>query len=246
VISVRDLTRSFGATTAVSGLSFELAAGEVVGFLGRNGAGKTTTMRVITGYLAPTSGTVAVAGHDVVDEPLAARAALGYLPETPPLYPEMIVAAYLRFCGRLRGLGGRALQARVEQVIERCGLARVSGRICGNLSRGFRQRVGLAQALVHDPAVLVLDEPTTALDPGQIKEIRDLLRALTVESAGPAGRRTVILSTHRLEDVTATCDRVIVISRGRLVADEAIGPELTTDELERRFLALTSGEEEAA
>jgi len=243
VISVRDLTRSFGTTTAVTGLTFDLAPGEVVGLLGRNGAGKTTTMRVITGYLAPTAGTVLVDGHDVVDDPLAARAAIGYLPESPPLYPEMVVTAYLRFCGRLHGLRGEPLEAAVARVVDRCGLGRVARRVCGNLSRGYRQRVGLAQALVHDPPVLVLDEPTTALDPGQIKEIRDLIRELTRES--DRAERTVVLSTHRLEDVTATCDRVIIISRGRLVADEPLGTR-TTDELERRFLSLTAGEEEAA
>jgi ABC-2 type transport system ATP-binding protein len=222
----------------VKGLSFDVQAGEVVGFLGRNGAGKTTTMRVLTGFFPPSAGTARVAGHDVFEEPLEVKSRIGYLPETPPLYPEMVVASYLGFCARLRGVPRAAISEAVERSIERCGLDEVAGRLCGHLSRGYRQRVGLAQALVHSPEVLVLDEPTTALDPGQIREIRDLINELATGDGEDS--RTVILSTHRLEDVEATCDRVLVIARGSLVCDESLR-ELTKDKsLEERFLELTA------
>lgn len=243
MIHVSGLTKTFGTTRAVEDVTFDVAAGEIVGFLGRNGAGKTTTMRVLTGYFPPTRGTVTVAGHDVVEDPLSVKARVGYLPETPPLYPEMIVSQYLRFCGRLHGLGGDDLGSRLDAVVARCGLREAWGRVVGNLSRGYRQRVGLAGALVHDPDVLVLDEPTTALDPGQIHEIRQLLTELVAEPAAPdRPARTVILSTHRLEDVTATCGRVLIIDRGRLVADSSLADLTREGSLEDRFLALTSGE----
>lgn len=250
MISVHGLSKTFGTTTALRDLGFEIGPGEVVGLLGRNGAGKTTTLRIVTGYFPPTTGRVVVAGHDVQDEPEAARARVGYLPENPPVYAEMIVAAYLRFCGRLRGLrGSDAVEDRVSHVVSRCGLSEVRGRIIGHLSRGYRQRVGIAQALVHDPDVLVLDEPTAALDPGQIHEIRQLIRDLSADErpvpGGVPTRRTIILSTHRLEDVAATCRRAIIISRGRLVADEPIASGAEAAALERRFLELTADEESA-
>lgn len=237
MISVQGLSKSFGATQAVRNLSFDVSPGEVVGFLGRNGAGKTTTMRVLTGFFPPTAGSASVAGFDVFEQPLEVKSRIGYLPETPPLYPEMVVASYLRFCARLQGLARNEIHDAVERVIERCGLEEVAGRLCGNLSRGYRQRVGLAQALVHSPEVLVLDEPTTALDPGQIREIRELINELS----GGEGEdsHTVILSTHRLEDVEATCSRVLIIARGALVCDESLA-ELTKEKsLEERFLELT-------
>ena len=245
MISASGLSKWFGATLALNDVSFRLEPGEVVGLLGRNGAGKTTTMRILTGYFPPSSGSVVVAGHDVLEAPSAAKARVGYLPENPPVYPEMTVAGYLRFCARLRGVPRARVEGRVTQAIARCGLTEVRGRIIGNLSRGYRQRVGIAQALVHDPDVLILDEPTAALDPGQIHEIRGLIRELSAEerdgAAGPS-RRTVLLSTHRLEDVVATCGRAIIISRGKLVADGPVGTA-HGHELEKRFLDLTAGEE---
>lgn len=238
LISVQDLCKSFGTTQAVQRLSFDVQPGEVVGFLGRNGAGKTTTMRVLTGFFPPTSGQASVAGFDVFEQPLEVKSRIGYLPETPPLYPEMEVRSYLRFCARLHGVPGSALGEAVERVVERCGLEEVAGRLCGHLSRGYRQRVGLAQALVHSPHVLVLDEPTTALDPGQIREIRELINDLARGTGDES--HTVILSTHRLEDVEATCSRVLILSRGQLVCDQSL-EDLTRDaSLEERFLELTA------
>ncbi len=243
MIRVAGLSKAFGPTLALSDVSFELQAGEAVGLLGRNGAGKTTTMRVLTGYFPPGAGQVTVAGQDVTTHPLEVKQRLGYLPEAPPVYPEMTVAAYLRFCGRLRGVPHATIAERLPRIADRCGLDSVIGRLIGHLSRGFRQRVGLAQALVHDPDVLILDEPTAALDPGQIAEIRALIRDLVAEERpGSAGRRTVVLSTHRLEDVVATCGRAIILSRGRVVADEPLVEGVAVAELEQRFLDLTEGE----
>lgn len=220
MIEVQQLTKRYGPTLAVSGISFEAKKGEVLGFLGPNGAGKTTTMRVITGYLPPSSGVVRVAGYDVVEESLEARKHTGYLPENPPVYTDMRVSEYLAFAARIKGVARRDLGRRIAEVSEKCAIADVQRRQIGKLSKGYRQRVGLAQALIHNPDVLVLDEPTAGLDPKQIIETRDLIRSL-------AGQHTVVLSTHILPEVSKTCDRVVVINAGKVVA---VG---TPDELTR-------------
>jgi len=220
-IEVQNLSKDFGSVRAVDDVSFEVAQGEVVGFLGPNGAGKTTTMRMLTGYLPPSDGRVRIAGHDTFDEPLLARQAVGYLPETPPLYPEMKVAAYVRYVTAIKGVPRSQRRAAVERALARCGLGEVAHRVIGTLSKGYRHRVGLAQAIVHDPPVLVLDEPTVGLDPIQIQEIRQLIQ----EVAAPRedGRRqTVVLSTHILTEVEAICDRVILIDRGAKALDEPL------------------------
>jgi len=194
----------------------------VLGFLGPNGAGKTTTMRVITGYLAPSEGKVRVAGYDVVDEPLEAKRRTGYLPETPPVYPDMTVVEYLAFVARIKGVPRKEIKSRIGEVSEKCAVTDVQHRQIGKLSKGYRQRVGLAQALIHNPDVLILDEPTAGLDPKQIIETRELIRGL-------AGQHTVVLSTHILPEVSKTCERVLVINQGRIVASG------TPDELTHRL-----------
>ncbi|HEU4410088.1 MAG TPA: ABC transporter ATP-binding protein [Polyangiaceae bacterium] len=215
MIEVRQLTKKYGPHAALRDLSFDVGEGEVVGFLGPNGAGKSTTLRILAGFLGMSSGRVRVAGHDVVDEPLEARAAIGYMPEAVPLYPEMRVEEYLRFRAELKGVGRRARGAAVERAMKQASVGGVADSLIGHLSKGFRQRVGLADALVAAPPILILDEPTAGLDPNQIREVRALVREL--------GRRhTVLLSTHILSEVEATCDRAIVIARGRLVAEGSI------------------------
>ncbi len=211
MIEVEGVTKDYGPFTAVSNLSFSVEAGEILGFLGPNGAGKTTTMRILTGFFPPSAGSARVAGHDVVSEPLAAKAKIGYLPETPPLYPEMSVVDYVHFVAHIKGVPSAERNQKVESALERCSLTEVRDKLCAKLSKGFRQRVGLAQALVHDPEVLILDEPTAGLDPRQIGETRELIKSL-------GGDHTVILSTHILPEVSMTCDRVVIINRGRLVA----------------------------
>ena len=213
VILVDRVSKRYGRTLAVEDLSFAVAKGEVLGFLGPNGAGKTTTMRVITGFMPPTAGRVLVGGLDISEAPLEVRRRIGYLPENPPLYPEMEVAAFLDFAARLRGVPRSRARGAVDRSIERCALGDAREHIIGKLSRGYRQRVGLAQALVHEPEVLVLDEPTAGLDPKQIHETRKLIRTL-------AGERTVVLSTHILPEVAVTCDRVVIIAGGRLRAED--------------------------
>ena len=215
LIAVKDLHRSYGSKAAVRGVSFELNAGEVLGFLGPNGAGKSTTMQMISGALAPSTGQVLVDGFDLFDQPKAAKARLGYLPEHPPLYPELSVDEYLRFCARLRGMRGGELNDALARAKARCGLEEMGERLIGNLSKGFQQRVGLAQAIIHNPQVVILDEPTVGLDPIQIREIRRLIREL-----GDA--RGVILSTHLLPEVQAVCDRVQIMHEGRLVLNESL------------------------
>src|SRR5947209_1015435 len=222
MIEVQDLTKRYGPTVAVSGVSFEAQKGEVLGFLGPNGAGKTTTMRVITGYLPPSSGKVRVAGYDVVEEPLEAKRRTGYLPELPPVYPDMTVVEYLAFVARIKGVPRREIKKRIAETSERVAITDVQARQIGQLSKGYRQRVGLAQALIHNPEVLVLDEPTAGLDPKQIIETRELIKNL-------AGQHTVVLSTHILPEVSRTCQRVVVINTGKVVA------EGSPDELTRRL-----------
>jgi len=211
MIEVVGLTKRYGPTLAVSDVSFEVQKGEVLGFLGPNGAGKTTTMRVITGYLSPSEGKVRVAGYDIVDEPLEAKRRTGYLPETPPVYPDMTVVEYLAFVARIKGVARKDIKNRISEVSEKCAVTDVQRRQIGKLSKGYRQRVGLAQALIHNPDVLILDEPTAGLDPKQIIETRELIKGL-------AGQHTVVLSTHILPEVSKTCQRVLVISQGKIVA----------------------------
>lgn len=224
-IEVRGLCKRYGEVNAVDDLSFSVGGGEVVGFLGPNGAGKTTTMRMLTGFVPPTNGSVSIAGHDILREPLAARRAIGYLPETPPLYPEMSVEAYVSFVASIKDVPRAARRQAVDSALERCGLADVRRRIIGQLSKGYRQRVGLAQAIVHDPQVLILDEPTVGLDPIQIREIRSLIAGLASVEHGQPGR-TVILSTHILNEVEAICQRVILINGGHKAVDQPLA-ELT-------------------
>src|ERR1700689_2176935 len=215
MITVTELTKRYARHTAVDHVSFEVQKGQIVGFLGPNGAGKTTTMRMLTCFLPPTSGQATVAGFDVLEQPFEVKKRIGYLPETPPLYPEMRTAEYLAFVGSLKGLSGSELTKRVEYVLERCAIADVRGKLLGKLSKGYRQRVGLAQAIIHNPDVLILDEPTSGLDPKQINETRDLIKSL-------AGDHTIILSTHILPEVEQTCEQVIIINKGKLVATDSV------------------------
>ncbi len=214
MITVKDLTKRYARNTAVDNISFEVQKGQIVGFLGPNGAGKTTTMRVLTCFLPPTAGCATVAGFDVLEQPLEVKKRIGYLPETPPLYPEMAAGEYLTFVGQLKGLSGVDLRKRVDAVCERCAIADVRTKLLGKLSKGYRQRVGLAQAIIHNPEVLILDEPTAGLDPKQINETRDLIKSL-------AGDHTIILSTHILPEVEQTCEQVIIINKGKLVATDS-------------------------
>jgi ABC-2 type transport system ATP-binding protein len=215
LIDVQHLTRYFGTHRAVNGLSFQVRRGEVLGFLGPNGAGKSTTMQMITGNLAPSEGRVLINGIDLLDSPREAKAALGYLPEQPPLYRELTVDEFLTYSARLNRIPGNRVRQAVTAARERCGLAEVGRRLIGNLSKGYQQRVGIAQAIIHQPAVVILDEPTVGLDPIQIREIRALIRELSAE-------HSVILSTHILPEVQATCDRVQIINRGELVLTDTI------------------------
>lgn len=221
MIEVQGLTKVYGSTTAIQDVTFSVSKGEILGFLGPNGAGKTTTMRILTCYTPATSGSARVAGLDVFRQSLQVRKRIGYLPETVPLYLDMTVRGYLDFVARAKGVESARRKSLIEQTIEQTSLGHVAQRVIGNLSKGYRQRVGLAQALVGDPEVLILDEPTIGLDPTQIIEIRELIRSL-------AGKKTVILSTHILPEVSMTCQKVVIINRGRIVASGT--PEkLTTD-----------------
>jgi ABC-2 type transport system ATP-binding protein len=215
MIKVEGLTKRYARTVAVNGISFEVEKGQIVGFLGPNGAGKTTTMRILTGFLPPTSGKANVAGFDVQEHPMEVKRRIGYLPESPPVYPDMEVREYLSFAGQLKGISKADIKARVDDAIGRCSLGDVRTKLIGKLSKGYRQRVGIAQAIIHNPEVLILDEPTSGLDPKQIIEIRDLLRAL-------AGEHTIILSTHILSEVEQSCERVIIISQGNVVAQDTV------------------------
>ncbi len=211
MIEVQHLTKRYGRVTAVDDVSFRVERGEILGFLGPNGAGKTTTMRVLTGYMPASSGRTLVAGFDVFEQPIEAKRRTGYLPETPPLYPEMTVREYLTFVARIKAVPAPDRARRVATVMDRTRIADVAERHCGKLSKGYRQRVGLAQALIHNPDVLILDEPTAGLDPKQIIETRQLIKSL-------AGDHTIILSTHILPEVSQTCQRVVIINKGKVVA----------------------------
>jgi len=222
MIEVTNLTKRFRDRTAVQDLSFTVEKGEIIGFLGPNGAGKSTTMRILTGFIPATSGTARVAGFDVFEETLEVKRRIGYLPENPPVYPDMTPRAYLAFVAGLKGLPRRTVKGEIERVAHATGIEGVLGRVTGNLSKGFRQRVGLAQALLGDPPVLILDEPTSGLDPKQIIETRNLIKSL-------GGEHTVVLSTHILPEVAATCSRIVIISNGRVVAED------TPENLDRRL-----------
>src|SRR5437764_7113578 len=215
MISVKDLSKRYARNTAVDHISFEVEKGQIVGFLGPNGAGKTTTMRMLTCFLPPSSGTATVAGFDVIEAPLEVKKRIGYLPEAPPLYLEMQTAEYLTFVGKLKGLSGAELRERLDTVCDRCAVGDMKNKLLGKLSKGYRQRVGLAQAIVHNPEVLILDEPTAGLDPHQILETRDLIKGL-------AGDHTIILSTHILPEVEQTCEKVIIIAKGKVVATDTV------------------------
>ena len=211
MIEVQHLTKRYGRFTAVDDVSFRVERGEILGFLGPNGAGKTTTMRILTGYMPATEGKAVVAGFDVFDQPIEAKRRTGYLPETPPLYPDMTVGEYLTFVAKIKGVPSAERRARIQTIMERTRIADMAKRACGKLSKGYRQRVGLAQALIHNPDVLILDEPTAGLDPKQIIETRQLIKEL-------AGDHTIILSTHILPEVSQTCQRVVIIAKGKVVA----------------------------
>ncbi|MCH8927519.1 MAG: ATP-binding cassette domain-containing protein [Candidatus Marinimicrobia bacterium] len=223
MIDVKNLTKNYGSFQAVKDVSFFIDKGEVVGFLGPNAAGKTTTMRILTCFMSATGGTVSVAGFDVFDNAMSVKKRVGYLPEHPPLYHEMTVESYLTFVGKIKGLSGKDLKMKLEKSLERTNSLDVRKRLIANLSKGYKQRIGIAQALIHDPEVLVLDEPTVGLDPKQIIEVRNLIKELGED-------HTIILSTHILPEVSATCGRVIIINKGRIVAEDT--PENLTAGLE--------------
>ncbi|MEE3040910.1 MAG: ATP-binding cassette domain-containing protein [Candidatus Latescibacterota bacterium] len=212
MIEVDQLSKEYGDVTAVDGVSFRAERGQILGFLGPNGAGKTTTMRMLTCYLPPSAGTASVDGYDVVDESMEVRRRIGYLPESPPVYMDMTVDAYLGFVARIKGVPTNQMRARIDETMEKTGVAHVRSNVIGHLSKGYRQRVGLAQALVHNPSVLILDEPTVGLDPKQIIEIREVIKSLR-------GEHTIVLSTHILPEVSMTCEKVVIISQGRIVGE---------------------------
>ena len=213
MIEVENLTKRYGRHTAVDGISFRVNKGEILGFLGPNGAGKTTTMRILTCYLPATEGTARVAGFDVFEQPLEVKRRVGYIPETPPLYPDMDVDAFLDFCAKIKGIPAGQRKARIDEAVEKCRVGDVRRTLIGRLSKGYRQRVGLAQAILANPEVLILDEPTAGLDPKQIIETRELIKGL-------GGDHTIILSTHILPEVSMTCGRVVIINKGKVVAED--------------------------
>lgn len=240
MLEVRELTKKFGPTTAVNTISFSISTGEVVGFLGPNGAGKTTTMKIITGYMAPTSGSVIIDGLDIQDHPDTTRAKIGYLPERNPLYDEFHVSEYLDFVAELRGIPKAERASRIHDMVQSCGLEKMLYKPIGELSKGFRQRVGIAQALIHNPDLIILDEPTSGLDPNQIVEIRELIKQI-------GNQKTVILSTHILSEVQATCDRVIIIHEGAIVAQGTTEELIHTDShTENIILTLKCPHQEAS
>tara|TARA_B110001454_G_scaffold171291_1_gene162060 strand:- start:90040 stop:90975 length:936 start_codon:yes stop_codon:yes gene_type:complete len=215
VIEVKNLTKEYGSLKAIDNVSFSIKKGEVVGFLGPNGAGKSTTMKIITGFMAPSDGSASVAGFDVFENPIEVKKRIGYLPETPPVYADQYVSEYLRYVAQLKKVPKDKLNTYVERAIEKTNLGSVKNRLIHHLSKGFKQRVGIAQAIVSDPEVLILDEPTVGLDPKQVAEIRDLISELK-------GHHTIILSTHILPEVQATCEKVVIISKGKIVAQDTI------------------------
>lgn len=237
MIEVVNLSKSYGDYIAVSDVSFSADKGQIVGFLGPNGAGKTTTIRMLATYLPPTSGKASIAGYDVVSQADEVRKRIGYLPENPPLYPEMTVREYLKFIAEIKGVARATMAERIDQVMEQCFITDVRNKLCQHLSRGYRQRVGLAQAIIHEPEVIILDEPTSGLDPKQIIEIRQLIRSL-------GESHTVLLSTHILPEVSMVCNKVVIINRGRVVIESMLN-QLTKDkDLEQIFLESVSREDE--
>jgi ABC-2 type transport system ATP-binding protein len=236
MIEVQGLCKSYGEYKAVSDISFSASKGQIVGFLGPNGAGKTTTIRMLVTYLPPTAGTARVAGYDIVTQAEEVRKRIGYLPENPPLYGEMTVQEYLRFVAEIKGLPRSALRSKVDEVLERCFIGDVRKKLCQHLSRGYRQRVGLAQAIIHDPEVLILDEPTSGLDPKQIIDIRKLIKSL-------GESRCVMLSTHILPEVSTVCDKVVIVSRGRVVQESMLADLTRERTLEQVFIESVSADD---
>jgi ABC-2 type transport system ATP-binding protein len=234
MIVVENLTKYYGTLPAIQGVSFRVEKGEILGFLGPNGAGKTTTMRILTGFMPATSGTATVAGYDVFKDSLEVRKRIGYLPENVPIYNDMEVSAYLNFVTEVKGVPKKLRKEKIQQVIKSCGLESVSNRLIKNLSKGFRQRVGLAQALVNDPEVLILDEPTMGLDPKQITEIRHLIKELATE-------KTIILSSHILPEVSMICQRVVIINQGKVVAEDTTENLTSRSQTSRRILLQVDG-----
>ncbi len=237
MIKTVGLTKTYGDLDAIRDVSFEVEKGKIVGFLGPNGAGKSTTMKILTGFLPATRGRATVAGFDVVDQPMEVKRRVGYLPETPPVYPDLTVHEYLRFVGKLKGLRGDKLQSDIERVVNKLALAEVVDRLIRNVSKGYQQRTGFAQALLGNPEVLILDEPTVGMDPRQIGEVRGIIKEL-------AGDHTVLLSTHILSEVVATCERVVIINKGMIIADDSLDALANKhgggrDQLEKIFLNLT-------
>jgi ABC-2 type transport system ATP-binding protein len=236
MVEVQGLTKFYRDEPAIQDVSFSVRKGEILGFLGPNGAGKSTTMRILTGCIPPSKGTARIAGFDVFEEPLQTKRRIGYLPEIPPVHPDLTVMDQLKYAASLKSIGGSVLKDEIDRVARRARVTDVMNRLVGNLSKGYKQRVGLAQALLGDPDVLILDEPTVGLDPRQINEVRDLIKEL-------GGHHTVILSTHIMQEVTSTCSRVLIISRGKVVADEGLAEMRARHEgmsLEEIFLKLTS------
>ncbi len=236
MITVNSLAKRYGDYTVVDNVSFSANKGDIVGFLGPNGAGKTTTIRMLVTYLAPSEGSASIAGYDVVRQADQVRQRIGYLPETPPLYGEMKVQEYLNFVAQIKGIPKNAIKGRIAEVIEKCFLTDVASKLCQHLSRGYRQRVGLAQAIIHNPDVIILDEPTSGLDPKQIIEIRKLIASL-------AKHHTVILSTHILPEVTMVCNKVVIINRGRIVKEGYLSEIVQQRSLEQVFMECVGAEE---
>jgi ABC-2 type transport system ATP-binding protein len=241
MIEVRELTKRYRDRVAIDALSFSIDEGRIVGFLGPNGAGKSTTMKILTGFMPPTSGTAKIAGFDVFEAPLEAKRRLGYLPETPPLYPELTVRGYLAFVSALKGIERAKVKAEVARVAEATGITPELGRLCGALSKGYKQRVGIAQALLGSPKLLILDEPTEGLDPRQRHDVLQLIKSF-------AGQHTVVISTHILAEVKAICEQVLIIHRGRIVANDAMSTFTSAGEngLEDAFIKLTADVSEAS